>query len=64
MTKMVRELDHLNDLGVATSNTLTGVQTPTEPDHILSHRQLGKPYAPHVGGIPTVRKGDGAEGMR
>ena len=32
--------------------------------HILLHRQLGKPYAPHTRGIPTARKGDGAEGMR
>jgi len=32
--------------------------------HTLPHRQLGKPYASHIRGIPTVRKGDGAEGMR
>jgi hypothetical protein len=51
-------------LGVTTSKTLTGVQTPTGPVHILLHQQLGKPYAPHVSGIPTVRKGDGAEGRR
>jgi hypothetical protein len=51
-------------LGVTTSKTLTGVQTPTGPLHTLLHQQLGKPYAPHVSGIPTVRKGDGAEGRR
>jgi len=32
--------------------------------HSLLHRQLGKPYVPHESGIPTVRKGDGTEGMR
>jgi hypothetical protein len=32
--------------------------------HTLLHRQLGKPSASHTCGIPTVRKGDGAEGMR
>ena len=32
MTKMVREQDHFIALEVATSNTLTGVQTPTGPD--------------------------------
>jgi hypothetical protein len=31
---------------------------------MLLHEQLGKPYAPHVSGIPTARKGDGTEGMR
>ncbi len=61
---MVREQDHLSMLGVTTSKTLTGVQTPTGPLHTLLHQQLGKPYAPHVSGIPTVRKGDGAEGRR
>lgn len=61
---MVRGLDHLSAVGVTISETPTGVQTPTGPDHILFHRQLGKPYAPHIRGIPTVRKGDGAEGMR
>src|SRR6266540_6512215 len=64
MTKMVCGPDHLTLLGVATSTTPTGVQTPTGPDHTLLHRQLGKPYAPHRRGIPTVRKGDGAEGRR
>jgi hypothetical protein len=37
MTNMVREQDHFRRLGVTTSNTLTGVQTPTEPDRILLH---------------------------
>src|SRR5712691_3369398 len=32
--------------------------------HSLLHRQLGKPYAPHIRGIPTARQGDGAEGRR
>jgi hypothetical protein len=32
---MVREQDRLNDLGTATSNTLTGVQTPTGPDTLF-----------------------------
>jgi len=64
MTKRVREQDHFRRLGVTTSKTLTGVQTPTGPHHILLHEQLGKPSAPHVSGIPTARKGDGAEGMR
>jgi hypothetical protein len=40
----------------------TGVEAPTQPIHILLRRQLGKPYAPHHGGIPTARPGDGAEG--
>jgi hypothetical protein len=31
--------------------------------HLLS-RQLGKPHAPRLGGIPNVRTGDGAGGMR
>src|SRR5262245_18803286 len=61
---MVRGQDHLIPLGVATSTTPAGVQTPTGPDHIILHGQLGKPYAPHRRGIPTVRKGDGAEGRR
>ena len=34
------------------------------PGHILLHRQLGKPYAPHARGSLTVRKGDGVVGMR
>ena len=62
--KMVRGRDHLSKLGVTTSDTPTGVQTPTGPDHILLHQQLGKPYAPHASGSLTVRKGDGAEGRR
>src|ERR1700675_5121655 len=61
---MVHEQDRLSGLGAATSKTLTGVQTPTGPNHILLHRQLGKPSASHTRGIPTVRKGDGAEGRR
>jgi RNA-directed DNA polymerase len=56
--------DHLKRLGVTTSETPTGVQTPTGPHHTLLPEQLGKPSALHVCGIPTVRKGDGAEGMR
>ena len=64
MTNMGREQDHFRRLGVTTSKTLTGVQTPTAPDRTLLHGQLGKPYALHVSGIPTARKGDGAEGMR
>jgi len=54
MTNMVCGPDHLILSGVATSITPTGVQTPTGPDHILLHWQLGKPYAPHSRGIPTV----------
>ena len=42
----------------------TGVQTPTDPIQILLHRQLGKPDAPHHGGSPTAREGDGAAGKR
>ena len=38
---MVRELDHLIMLGVTTSNTLTGVQTPTELSRILLHLTTG-----------------------
>ena len=45
-------------------DTPTGVQTPTEPIQILLHRQLGKPDAPHLGGSPTAREGDGAAGKR
>ena len=37
MTKMVREQDHFRRLGVTTSKTLTGGQTPTEPDRTLLH---------------------------
>ena len=37
MTNMVREQDHFMRLGVTTSKTLTGGQTPTEPDHNLLH---------------------------
>jgi hypothetical protein len=37
MTKMVREQDRLIVLGAATSNMLTGVQTPTEPSRSLLH---------------------------
>ena len=44
--------------------TPTGVQTPTRPHHSLLHQQLGKPSALHVRGLPTARKGDGAEGRR
>jgi hypothetical protein len=47
-----------------TSHTPTGAQTPTEPIRILLDRQLGKPDAPHLGGSPTAREGDGAEGKR
>ena len=61
---MVREQDRFNGMEAATSNTLTGVQTPTGSVHILLCQQLGKPYAPHISGILTVRKGDGTEGMR
>ena len=32
---MVREWDRLIDMGAATSNTLTGVQTPTVPDTLF-----------------------------
>jgi RNA-directed DNA polymerase len=62
--KRVRGQDHLKRLGVTTSETLTGVQTPTGPHHILLHQHLGKPYVPHASGIPPARKGDGAEGRR
>jgi hypothetical protein len=31
--------------------------------HLLC-RQLGKPHTPRLGGIPTVRKGDGVGGTR
>jgi hypothetical protein len=64
MTKMVRGLDHFIRMGVTTSNTPTGVQAQTSPGHHLLHCQLGKPYAPRTRGIPTVRKGDGTEGIR
>jgi len=64
MTKMVRGRDHYICMVVTTSNTPTGVQAPTSPGHTLLHWQLGKPYAPRIRGIPTVRKGDGTEGMR
>ena len=37
MTKMVRGQDHFMRLGATTSETLTGVQTPTEPGHNLLH---------------------------
>ena len=37
MTTMGREQDHFRRLGVTTSKTLTGVQTPTAPDHTLLH---------------------------
>src|SRR5213594_2189188 len=61
---MVRAQEHFMRLGVTTAKTLTGGQTPTEPDRPLLHGQLGKPSAPHRRGSPTVRKGDGAEGRR
>ena len=44
--------------------TPTGAETPTSPDQILLRRQLGKPDAPHFGGIPTAREGDGVAGKR
>ena len=37
MTTMGREPDHCRRLGGTTSKTLTGGQTPTEPDHPLLH---------------------------
>src|SRR6266849_7620705 len=61
---MVRGQDRFRVLGAATSSTPTGVQTPTGPLHPLLPRQLGKPSAPHVRGIPTARKGEGTAGRR
>lgn len=49
MTKMVRELDHFSDLGVATFIRLTGVQTPTEPDTLFFIDNSVSPMLPaHV----------------
>ena len=59
-----RGQDHLKRLGVTTSETPPGGQTPTGPHHTLLPAHLGQPSALHVCGSPTGRKGDGAAGMR
>jgi hypothetical protein len=61
---MGRGLEQPSILGLTTSAMPAGVQTTTEPDPFFFISKLGKPYAPHVSGIPTVRKGDGTEGNR
>jgi hypothetical protein len=57
-------------VGLPGRTTGSGIHKPhrgtdaNQAGRILLHRQLGKPYASHIRGIPTVRKGDGAEGRR
>ena len=47
--------------GIRDSHRVRGSNLPRPQ---LLCRQLGKPHASRRGGIPTVRKGDGAGGMR